>query len=99
MKTLNILAAAALAASVLATSASAQEPMMMMKDNQAMMTMPNGEMSSMMMMDDSMMTMALENATPVEDGTIFFMNDGRLYMGKDMKMENGEMMSEGMMSQ
>ncbi len=99
MKTLNILAAAALAASVLATSASAQEPMMMMKDNQAMMTMPNGEMSSMMMMDDSMMSMALENATPVEDGTIFFMNDGRLYMEKDMKMENGEMMSEGMMSQ
>ncbi len=98
MKTLNILAAAALAASVLATSASAQEPMMM-QDNQAMMMMPNGQMSSMMMMEDSMMTMALENATPVEDGTMFFMNDGRLYMGKDMKMENGEMMSEGMMSQ
>lgn len=98
MKTLNILAAAALAAAILATPALAQEPMMM-KDNQAMMTMPGGQMSPMMMMDDSMMTMALENATPVEDGTMFFMNDGRLYMGKDMKMENGKMMSEGMMSQ
>ena len=44
-----------------------------------------------------MMNMAMKNATAVEDGTIFFISGGKLYMVEDMKMENGKMMSEQMM--
>ena len=62
------------------------------------MISPTGEMMMMTeSMDESMMNMAMKNATEVEDGTIFFMSGGKLYMVRDMKMENGKMMSESMM--
>ena len=99
MTVIKLHAAGALAALLFAAPAStfAQDASgMMMKDNQAVMTMPNGTMSDKMMMTEEMMKMALENATPVADGTIFFMNDGRMYMMQDAKMENGEMMSKSM---
>jgi hypothetical protein len=94
IRTLTIAAVAAFAA---ATPALAQDEMMMM-ENRPMMISPTGEMMMMTeSMDESMMNMAMKNATEVEDGTIFFMSGGKLYMVRDMKMENGKMMSESMM--
>jgi hypothetical protein len=91
------LAAMATVASAFAMPAVAQEEMMM-EENRPMMISPTGEMMMMTeSMDESMMKMAMKNATAVEDGTLFFMSDGKLYMMEDMKMENGKMMSEQMM--
>lgn len=98
MTRIRILAAATLTTLAFSTGALAQDPMMM-KDNGAMTVMPNGEMMIMETVDPAMMEMAMKNAQPVSAGTIFFMNDGKLYMMQDMKMEDGKMMSEGMMMQ
>lgn len=89
------LAVALVAGSALASGAFAMEPMMM-KDGQAMVVMPDGE-SMMMDADMAIMEMAMKNATPVENGMIFFMQDGKMMMTQDMKMEDGKMMSESMM--
>ena len=96
MRYIRTLTIAAVAAFALATPALAQNEMMM-KDNGAMMISPTGQMMMTESMDKSMMEMAMKSATEVEDGTIFFMSGGKLYMVEDMKMENGKMMSEGMM--
>ena len=70
----------------------------MMKDNMAMTMGANGEMMMMKTpMDKMMMEMAMKNAAPVADDTIFFMSGGKLYMMQDAKMENGMMMSDEMM--
>ncbi len=98
MHRIRTLAVANLTTLALSTAAFAQDPMMM-KDNGAMAVMPTGEMMMMETMDPAMMEMAMKNAEPVSAGTIFFMTDGKLYMMQDMKMENGKMMSEGMMMQ
>lgn len=88
---------AAVAAFAFAMPAVAEEGMMM-EENRPMMISPTGEMMMMTEpMDNSMMSMAMENATAVEEGTLFFISDGTLYMMQDMKMENGNMMSEQMM--
>ncbi len=71
------------------------EPMMM-KEGQAMVVMPDGQ-TMMMDSDMKMMEMAMKNATPVAEGMIFYMQDGKMMMTKDMKMEDGKMMSESMM--
>ncbi len=89
------LAIAVIAGSAFTTSAFAMEPMTM-KDGQAMVVMPDGK-SMMMDGDKMMMDMAMKNATPVTEGTIFFMQDGKMMMTMDMKMEDGKMMSDAMM--
>ena len=95
--TIRTITVAALTTFALGMPAVAQEEMMM-KENQPMMISPTGEMMMMTeSMDQSMMNMAMKNATAVEDGTIFFISGGKLYMMQDMKMENGKMMSEQMM--
>ena len=86
--------AAAFAAFVVTTPVLAQETMMM-KEGQAMAVMPNGQ-TMMMNMEDDMMKMAMDKAQAVEDGMIFFMEDGRMMMMEDTQMENGRMMSEEM---
>lgn len=86
---------ALVAGAALVTGAVAMEPMTM-KDGQAMVIMPDGE-SMMMDADMKMMEMATKSATPVEEGTIFFMQGGKMMMTKDVKMEDGKMMSESMM--
>ncbi len=95
MRLAKTIAAALLAGSVLAAPAVAMEPMMM-KDSQAMVIKPNGE-SMMFDTDSAMMDDAMAAATPVEEGMIFFMQDGKMMMTQDMKMEDGKMMSESMM--
>lgn len=90
------LAVTALMSLAFAAPALAQDNMMM-KDNMGMM-MSNGQMSMMSTpMDKAMMDTAMKSAQPVPDNTIFFMFGGKMYMVQDMKMENGMMMSEGMM--
>ena len=96
MSNIRTLTIAAVAAFALATPALAQDEMMM-QNNGAMMISPTGQMMMTESMDKSMIKMAMKSAAEVEDGTIFFMSGGKLYMVKDMKMENGKMMSEGMM--
>lgn len=91
MKLIPIAAAAAF----LASTAFAMEPMMM-KDGQAMVIKPNGE-SMMFDTDTAMMDEAMENATTVEAGAIYFMQDGKMMMVKDTEMEGGKMMSDSMM--
>jgi hypothetical protein len=86
--------AAAFAAVLLATPAVAQETMMM-KDGQAIAIMSNGQ-TMMMNMEDEMMKMAMEKAQAVDEGMIFFMEDGKMMMMEDAKMANGRMMSEEM---
>ncbi len=95
MTLLKTLAFTLVAGSALVSGAFAMEPMMM-KDGQAMVVMPDGK-SMMMESDMKMMDMAMKNATPVSEGMIFFMQDGKLMMTKDVKMEDGKMMSESMM--
>lgn len=91
------LAAIALMSLAFAAPALAQDNMMM-KDNMGMMMSPKGEMTMMSTpMDQATMDMAMKNAQPVPEGTIFFMSGGKMYMVQDMKMENGMMMSDGMM--
>lgn len=96
MTAIRSLTLAAFASFALAAPALAQDTMMM-KDNGAMMMSPTGEMMMTETMDSAMMEMAMKTATAVEDGTIFFMSGGKLYMVEDAKMEDGRMMSEGMM--
>ena len=96
MKLTQIVSAGLLAACAFAAPAFAMDPMMM-KNGESMIVMPSGEMMMMDKTDKSMMEMGMKNAQPVSAGTIFMMNDGKLYMMQDMKMENGKMMSEGMM--
>jgi len=95
MTLLKTLAFTLVAGSALVSGAFAMEPMMM-KDGQAMVVMPDGQ-SMMMDSDMKMMEMAMKNATPVTEGMIFYMQDGKMMMTKDMKMEDGKMMSESMM--
>ncbi len=95
MRLAKTIAAALLAGSVLAAPAVAMEPMMM-KDSQAMVIKPNGE-SMMFDTDSAMMTEAMAAATPVEEGMIFFMQDGKMMMTKDTTMDGGKMMSDSMM--
>ena len=90
------LAAIALMSLAFTAPALAQDNMMM-KDNMGMM-MSNGQMTMMSTpMDKATTDMAMKNAQPVPEGTIFFMSGGKMYMIQDMKMENGMMMSDGMM--
>lgn len=91
------LAAIALMSLAFATPALAQDNMMM-KDNMGMMMSPEGEMTMMSApMDQATMELAMKNAQPVPDNAIFFMSGGKMYMMQDTKMENGMMMSDGMM--
>ncbi len=96
MNATKILSAALIAGFAFTAPAFAMDPMMM-KDGQAMTILPSGETMMMDKMDKPMMEMAMKNAKPVKAGTIFMMNDGKMMMMEDMKMENGKMMSEEMM--
>ena len=87
-------AAAALAALALGAPSFAQDAMaepMMMESGQAMMVSPTGE-TMMGTMEEEAMTMAMENAQPVAEGTVLFMMDGQMMMTTGMTMEDGMMM-------
>lgn len=60
------------------------------------MIKPNGE-SMMFDTDSAMMDDAMAAATPVEDGMIFSMQDGKMMMTKDTTMDGGKVMSDSMM--
>ena len=94
MNPIRIAAAAALATLALGASSFAQDAMvepMMMESGQAMMVSPTGE-TMMGTMEEEAMTMAMENAEPVAEGTVFFMMDGQMMMTTGMTMEDGMMM-------
>ena len=95
MRNPKMFAAVVVAGFAFATPGLAMEPMMM-TEGQAMLVKPNGES---MMFDTEMkaMEMAAEDATPVEEGMIFFMQDGKMMMAKDATMADGKMTSDSMM--
>ncbi len=97
MNTIRTAAAAALGVLALAAPAFAQDAMpmgepMMMESGQAMVMMPAGEMM-MGTMSEETMTMAMENAEPVSEDTVFFFMDGQMMMMTGMEVgEDGMMM-------
>ena len=94
MTPIRVPAAAALAALALGAPSFAQDAMaepMMMESGQAMVVMPSGE-TMMGAMNEDAMTMAMEGAQPVADGTVFFMMDGQMMMATGVMVEDGQVM-------
>ena len=102
MTSIRTLAAVATATAALSFPVFAQDMMMsepmMMETDQVLVVTPSGNMR-MTQMDESMMSMAMENAQAVEDGTMFFMSGENLMMMRDMQMDDGSMMSDMLMGQ
>lgn len=95
MRLSTTFAAALLIGSAFAAPSFAMEPMKL-EAGQAMVVKPNGE-SMMFEADTAMMDEAMANAMPMEEGMIYFMQDGKMMMTKDTSTEGGKMMSDAMM--